>query len=152
MLADPKLGLAGKNIVMSPTSIAIALAMARAGARGDTASEMDAALHVSGWDELGPGLNALDQELTTRDATWKDEEGKTHQLALRMADASFAQRGWAIEQAYLDAIASAFGAGVQQVDYMADHEAARKVINGWVSRQTTGRIPELLAPDQRDRD
>ena len=41
MLRDPALDLDGKGVVMSPTSLMTALGMARAGARGETASEMD---------------------------------------------------------------------------------------------------------------
>ena len=149
MLADPDLSKG--NMVFSPTSIALALGMARAGAKGDTASEMDDVLHTDGWAELGPGLNALDQAIVSRDGTYTDDEGKTHSLALRIANSTFAQRGWSMEQAFLDAIAEAFGAGVQLVDYQADPEAARKTINAWVSRQTERRIPELLTqPDVSD--
>jgi serpin B len=147
MLADPGLELADKNAVFSPTSIALALAMARAGARDDTASQMDAVLHTSGWDELGPGLNALDQVLAQRNETWQEyDQGPTYELALRIANAAFGQRGWPIEPTYLDRIASTFGAGVRLVDYAADYEAARKLINGWVSDQTASRIPDLLNP------
>jgi serpin B len=146
MLADPGLELAGRNVVFSPASIALALGMARAGARGDTAAQMDAVLHVNGWGELGAGLNALDLALASRNATWTDSEGAGRQVALRIANASFAQRGWTIEDGFLDAIASAFGAGVQLVDYAGDPEAARRAINAWVSRQTEKRIRELLAP------
>ena len=64
-------------MVFSPTSIALALGMARAGAKGATASEMDAVLHTGGWAELGPGLNALDQAIVSRDGTYTDDEGKT---------------------------------------------------------------------------
>jgi serpin B len=146
LLADPSLGLETKNAVFSPTSIALALGMARAGARGETAAEMDKVLHAGGWEALGAGLNALDQALASRDATWQDGEGTPHQLALRIANAAFAQRGWAVVQDYLDAIAAAFGAGLRLVDYKADPEAARKAINAWVSQQTEKRIPELLGP------
>ena len=149
LLADPD--LSGSNVVFSPTSIALALGMARAGAKGTTASEMDDVLHTAGWAELGPGLNALDQAIVSRDGAYKDDEGKTHQLALRIANSTFAQHGWSMEQPFLDAIAAAFGAGVQLVDYQADPEAARKTINAWVSRQTERRIPELLGtPDVTD--
>ena len=72
MLADGTLE-PDKNAVFSPTSIALALAMARAGAKGETAAQMDAVLHTTGWDALGPGLNALEQALTSRNATWQDE-------------------------------------------------------------------------------
>jgi serpin B len=143
MLADEALGLRDKNMVFSPTSIALALAMARAGAKGDTAAQMDKVLHTTGWDELGAGLNALDQALASRDATWKDSEG-VKELRLRLANAPFAQRGWAIERAYLDEIASTFGGGLRLVDYENDLAAARRTINGWVGDRTAGRIPELL--------
>jgi serine protease inhibitor len=143
MLADGTLNPAA-GAVFSPTSIAFALAMARAGAKGETAVQMDAVLHAAGWGALGRGLGALDQALASRDATWTDEEGAAHQLALRIANAAFAQRGMQIVQAYLDAIASTFGAGLRLVDYKADPEGARKLINAWVSRQTARRIPELI--------
>jgi serine protease inhibitor len=145
MLADGTLK-PDENAVFSPTSIALALAMARAGAKGETASQMDAVLHATGWEALGPGLNALDQALASRNATWQDEDldPPTRELALRIANAAFAQRDWAIERAYLERIASTFGAGVRLVDYVADYEAARKTINAWVSDQTKKRIPELI--------
>ena len=83
MLKDAGLELAGKGMVMSPYSIATALAMARAGAKGTTATQMDKVLRVAGWDRLGAGLNALDQELTSRDAAWTDYDDKQHWLKLR---------------------------------------------------------------------
>jgi len=146
LLADPQLELAKKNAVFSPTSIVLALGMARAGAKGDTASQMDAVLHTTGWDALGSGLNSLDQALASRDATWQDDEGTEHALALRIANAAYGQQGWKIEQPYLDAIASAFGAGLRLVDFRTDAEAARNAINAWVSDQTAKRIPQLLGP------
>ena len=45
-------GKPGANVVLSPTSIAIALAMARAGARGETAAQMDTVLRSAGADKL----------------------------------------------------------------------------------------------------
>ena len=152
MLADGTLK-PDENAVFSPTSIALALAMARAGAKGETASQMDAVLHATGWDELGPGLNALDQALASRNATWQEseyseaEDGEAEvarELTLRIANAAFAQHGWEIVQSYLERIAATFGAGVRLVDYIADYDAARRLINAWVSDQTKKRIPELI--------
>jgi serpin B len=151
LLADPALDLRASNTVFSPTSIQLALAMARAGAKGDTAAEMDQVLGARGWDELGPGLNALEQALASRDAKWEDGEG-AKELTLRIANAPFAQRGWSMEQAYLDEIASTFGAGLRLVDYQGDVAGARKTINGWVSDRTAGRIPTLLTPDNLSSD
>jgi serpin B len=146
MLRDPNLGLAGKGVVMSPTSIVMALAMARAGAKGDTAAEMDDVLGLAGWERYATSLGALDQELRSRDATWSRYGGEQHALALRMANMAFGQRGYAIEPTYLDRIGAAFGSPLALVDYRGDPGAALDAINGWVSRQTLGRIPKLLSP------
>jgi len=135
-----------RGAVISPTSIALALGLTLAGAKGDTATEMAKVLHASGWDALGPGLNSLARALASRDATWKDYDGKTHTLALEIANAAFAQSGWPIETAYLDRIAAAFGAGLRLVDFIGHSTAARNAINAWVSAVTKKRIPDLLGP------
>ncbi len=138
---------AGKtNVVLSPTSIALALAMARAGARGTTAAEMDEVMLAMAADDHAGWLNALDQALATRSGSFKDDSGQDLPVALRIANAPFAQRGLALEPAYLEALASRYGAGLRLVDYVGATEAARKQVNGWVDAQTEHRIPELLAP------
>ena len=135
------------NLVMSPTSIALALGMARAGARGDTAAEMDAVLREVASDEHAAWLNALDQALAERSGTFTDGTNEDADVALNIANANFAQAGFPLEQAYLDALASRFGAGLQLVDFAADPEAARLLINDWVADETEQRILELLPPD-----
>jgi serpin B len=141
--------LAGKGIVFSPYSIATALAMARAGAAGDTASEMDDVLRAADWASLATGTSSLAQVLARRDGAWivEGDGGKgTHFLALRIANMAFAQDGYALEQAYLERVSQTFRSGVGLVDYIADPDAARATINRWVGVQTMGRIPELLEP------
>jgi serpin B len=143
------LGRAGKpdaNVVLSPTSIAIALAMARAGARGETAAQMDTVMRSAGAERLAAAMNALDAALATRSGSFNDQDGHPFEVTLRVVNATFAQQGMPIEQSFLDALAARFGTGVRLVDYEADPEAARRVINAWVNGQTAGRIPELLKP------
>jgi serine protease inhibitor len=139
-------GSGGGNVVVSPASVALALAMARAGARGETAAQMDAVLRGVGSDQHAGWLNALDAALTSRSGTFPDATGAQLPVALRIANAPFAQRGMTLVPAYLDALAARFGAGLRLVDYKTDTEGARKLINGWVSDQTERRIPELLVP------
>lgn len=140
--------LAGQNgnLVFSPASIALALGMARAGARGTTAAEMDAVLHGVASDAHAGWLNALDQALADRNGTFVDGLGEEVPLTLRIANSSFLQQGMTIEQAYLDALASRFGSGVRVVDFIGHTEETRQLINGWVDEQTEHRIPELLSP------
>src|SRR5262245_23394882 len=51
------------NLVIAPASLAIALAMAREGASGVTATEMDHVLEAVDPSALAPSMNALDQAL-----------------------------------------------------------------------------------------
>jgi serpin B len=132
------------NVVFSPASIALALAMARAGAAGTTADEMDAVLYDVAADANAGWLNALDQALTGRSGRFQDSSGKPHDITLRIANAPFAQRGMTLREAYLEALASRFGAGLRLVDYVLDTEGARRLINSWVDEQTEHRIPELI--------
>jgi serpin B len=141
-----RLGASGGNMVFSPASVAIALAMTRAGARGETAIEMDAVLHALGADALAADMNALDQALASRNGTFNDEAGKPHDVTLNIANAPFAQKGMSFEPAFLATLAGSYGAGVRLLDYARDPEAARKLINAWVDARTEHRIPELLAP------
>ncbi len=137
---------AGTNVIVSPASIAIALSMARAGARGQTATEMDAVLRAVGSDPHASWINALEGALAARNGSFADADGNLLDVTLRVANAPFAQRGLPLDQGFLDALASRFGAGLRLVDYQTDTEAARKLINRWVDDQTAGRIPELLQP------
>ena len=143
-------GDAAGNLVVSPTSIALALAMARAGARGQTATEMDAVLRDLGTDEHAAWVAAIDALLNSRTATYKDDAGAPQDVVLRIVNAPFAQRGLTLQPAYLEALSARFGAGLRLVDYATQAEAARTAINAWVKANTEGRIPELLAAGDVD--
>ena len=148
LLADGTLDQA-RGAVLSPTSIVFALAMARAGARGETAAQMDKVMRSAGADTLATAMNALDRALASRSGRFAVYGGESGgDVLLKIANAPFAQEGMPLEQPYLDTLASRYGAGVRLVDYRTDPEAARKVVNAWVKKQTAGRIPNLLAePD-----
>jgi len=138
------------NTVISPASIAIALGMARAGAKGDTAAEMDEVMRDIGAPDNAAWLNALDQALANRTGSFPDSSGETRDVTLRIANAPFSQRGMPLEDAYLTALAEAYGAGVRLVDYIGDADGSRRLINTWVDEQTEHRIEELLPEDSVD--
>ena len=125
------------NLVFSPASITLALAMARAGARGVTASEMDAVMHGAAADDHAGWLNALDQALATRSGTFQDESGKDVPITLRIANAPFAQQGMPLEKTYLEALAGRFGGGLRLVDYESQTEQARRA-DQWLGRRPDG--------------
>ncbi len=143
------------NFVFSPTSIALALAMARLGANGDTAAEMDRVLHSLGAPAQGSELVALLRSLDSSEACGVAQLPATPEpggpsCELSVSDAAFVQTGWQLEPAYLDALSSRFGAGVNLLDFAGDSEAARLAINAWVNQKTRGRITDPLQPGSPD--
>jgi serpin B len=76
------------NLLASPFSVSEALAMVYAGAKGNTASEMEKALHLETLKErTHAAFNALDQDLTAPPA----RDNGSFRLAI--ANAAWAQRG-----------------------------------------------------------
>jgi serpin B len=134
----------GTNLVFSPASVYIALSMAAAGARGETATQMDAVLHQPSGAASGNGVNSLDQALATLSQTWTDPGGTKHEVRLNIANAPFAQSGMNLQPDYLDTLASRYGAGLRLVDYAKDLDGATRLINEWVSDRTEKRIPHLI--------
>jgi len=132
------------NVVCSPYSIVLALAMTRNGARGGTAAEMDTIFGATSLVSLDAGLNAVSQVLTSRAGPKKRADGVESEVALEVASTIFGQVDTTWLQPFLDRLAASFGAGVQLVDYKAATEAARARINDWTKGQTDGAIEEIL--------
>ena len=134
------------NVVVSPASIAIALAMTRAGAGGTTAAEMDAVLHVADVDLFPHSMNALQLGLTERsqqiDVPGRDEPAE---ISVGLANSLWGQQGHRFGAPFLDVLAAQYGAGMHLVDYRDDADGARRQINAWVADATDERITELLA-------
>lgn len=134
------------NLVFSPVSIHIAMAMALAGAEGDTEAQIGAALGVANIDpaRVHDALNALDALLEARNRVEPPQDGEERKVELSIVNSLWGQSGFAFEQAFLDVLATNYGAGMRIVDFKTAAEAARQAINEWVSEQTNDRITELL--------
>jgi serine protease inhibitor len=133
-----------ENVVCSPYTVAVALAMTRTGARGRTAAEMDRVLHAPGPQRLDGGLGALEALLEKRSGPVRRADGSTAKVELHVANSLWGQRGLAWQTAFLDALARHYGAGMRLVDYRRDAETARSQINAWTRAQTHGKIDQLL--------
>jgi serpin B len=129
------------NLFFSPYSIWTALALTYAGARGETATQMVNTLHYSLPEaQLHPAANALDLHLTT-----VDDESR---FELTIANALWGQEDMTFRQAYLDLLATHYGAGLHPVDFQSEagREAAARWINQWVGEATNERITDLADP------
>ena len=123
------------NLVLSPSSLATALAMLQIGARGSTASEIAGVLHTAGLSarQQAAGWAAL-TELQA------DDSGSV----LESANSVWQQRGLTLRAAYMSALAQYFRTGVWQVDFAHDLAGATSAINGWVTSHTHGKITKLF--------
>ncbi len=131
------------NVVLSPYSVGVALAMTRTGAVGETLQQMDTVLHAALSKDLSAGFNALDQALAKRPGKLKVGD-RTLELELATANRLWGQKDFTFERAFLDTLARDYGAGMQIVDYKTAHEAARRTINDWVASRTRDRIKDLI--------
>ena len=137
------------NLIYSPYSISLALAMTYVGARGETESQMAQTLHFLPQDGLHPAFNALDLQLAQRGkATTADETP----LQLNIANAVWAEQTYPFLQSFLDTIALNYGAGIRLADFINQYEAVRKEINDWVSDQTEEKIKDLIPEGVLDPD
>jgi serpin B len=133
------------NVFLSPYSISTALAMTYAGARNQTATQMEEVLHFPREQErLHPACAALMRTLNT------NEKSQGHRL--NTANAVWVQTDYDFRKDYLNTLKTSYGAGLQEIDFAADPEIARKTINTWAEKETQGKIKDILKPGILDRD
>jgi serpin B len=135
------------NLFFSPYSIATALSMAYAGARGQTAAQLAELLGVSIDDAAWHAArNAIELGLMDE----RPSPPSLQPIRLEPTNAIFGQHDFPFEQEYIDTLAVYYGAGMQLVDFVTQTEEARELINEWVSERTNERIPQLLPQDSID--
>ncbi len=131
------LGAGARNTVFSPASIAAALQMALCGARGKTAAQMAAALHLGAPDAAADGLRLLTGEL--------DAAGGAG-LTLRAPNTMWVQAGLPLSPEFTAQLRDAAAATVRPADFAGAPTDARAQINRLIAEQTAGKITDLLGP------
>jgi serpin B len=125
------------NLFFSPESISTAFAMAYAGARGPTATEMAATLHFTlPPDRLHPAMGALLNSLNAAHPGYQ----------LHVADALWAEKDYTFLEDFLKLTSDDYGAGFNRVDFKGAPDATRLTINQWVEQKTEDKIKDLLPP------
>ncbi|MEZ4235698.1 MAG: serpin family protein [Myxococcota bacterium] len=135
----------GQNLVISPASVSLALAMTATGAGGETAAQMAQVLHV---DAAGD-LDAFTADASAQLALWRSASDG---YELAVANRLFGEQSVTFAPAFLQATGDRFGAPLEALDFRHDADGGRQHINGWVSDQTDGRIPSLLPSGSLDAD
>jgi serpin B len=124
------------NLILSPFNIATALSMASAGARGQTAKEIQAVLHLHYDPTYDSALGVLLADLT--------KAGNTGGNELHTANGLWVQKGFAIQPAFENTLTNNYRAALTALDFIANPEAARSQINRWTEEQTKDKIKNLF--------
>jgi serpin B len=137
-----------ENVVVSPLSVAIALAMVEPGASGDAQQRLRELLRMEDPAAFHAAMNALEQSLEAR-AAGSAEDGE---VTVRVANAAYLQEGYPFRQDYLDAVGNHYGPVLNAVDFAPDPDAVAHEINRFVDDETRGRITDLIPDGALDAD
>ncbi|MEL4358728.1 MULTISPECIES: serpin family protein [unclassified Luteococcus] len=138
------------DLLVSPTSLALPLAMLANGAKGKTLADLLKALRYRDLASLNTQLSALQHALAARNVEIKDRP-RSGEVKLELTNALWAQQETPVKQGFLDQTARWYGAGLHGVDFT---DAARTVqqINDWAAEKTHDRIKDLLTQDAVNED
>lgn len=135
----------GGNLFLSPYSISVALAMAFAGARGETHEQMRETLRYTLGESVHPAFAEMQAVLEDREtATDPIEGGEVGAFQLDVANAIWGQADYPFADDYLALLEDHYGAGLRSANFDADPEGERQRINEWVADATDDRIEDLL--------
>jgi len=123
------------NVVLSPASIAVVLAMLGNGAATTSRTQFEKVLG-SPIETLNVELNGLDQRLVALDGQ-KD-------TSITFSNALWIQKGGTFKKPFLDSLKKWYGAGARAADFEHNPAAAVDTINAWCKSATKGLIPTIV--------
>ena len=129
------------NLLYSPYSLSLTLAMAYAGAGGETAEQMaDTLSFTLPQQDLPPAFNQLNAGMRSRLCADDAPE-------LNIANALWGKTGYQFRAEFQDTLAESYGAELRQLDFAAQPLVAAAAINDWAERETRGKISQIYPAD-----
>jgi serine protease inhibitor len=129
-----------ENIFVSPTSIALALAMTYNGAAGETKAAMENALRKQGFtaEEINTSYKSLIDALVSVDP----------RVLLEIANSIWYREGFTVLQEFVTTNQEYYNAQVRALDF--SDPGAPGTINSWVNDKTHGKIDKIVEVIQDD--
>ncbi|NSW80082.1 MAG: serpin family protein [Chthonomonadetes bacterium] len=124
----------GKNILLSPASITLALAMTYNGAAGETEQAMAKAMSLGEMDRETLNQAVLDLRQSLQNADSKVE--------LTIANSLWARQGVTFKQQFLEVNKQYYSAQISVLDFSDPNAPA--TINRWVDGNTKGKIKKIV--------
>jgi len=126
----------GENVIISPLSVSLALAIAYNGAAGDTKTAMAKTL------AFPPGSD-VDFNRANHDLLRVIEKADPS-VRMEIANALWAQSGFTINPEFLKLSRDSYNAPVESLDFEKEPQKAADTINAWVDKNTRGKIPKII--------
>ncbi|MCK4631144.1 MAG: serpin family protein [Bacteroidales bacterium] len=123
-----------KNVMISPLSVSLALAMTYNGADGDTKEAMEKTLELSGFtiDEINENYKILIDALASVDP----------KVLMSIANSIWYKQTFEVEQDFININQNYFSAEVSSLDF--NDPDAVTTINNWVADKTNDKITEII--------
>jgi len=124
-----------KNTTVSPLSVSLALAMTYNGALGETKTEMEKAMNLSGLttEQINNSHKALVAALQSSDPD----------VILEIANAIYYHQAFTVLPDFISVNRNFYNAEVSALNFGNSTEAL-KTINGWVAQKTHDKIPTII--------
>jgi len=141
-----------RNLALSPYSIESALALAYAGADGQTRTEMARVLYFPEDDQsietafgaLRGSLNLIASKSGQQEKEREKWGGRGDAIEWHEASRLFGQQGYAFRSSFLGLLQDGYGTPFAPVDFRNHAEEERLKINAWVEDQTKNKIRDLI--------
>jgi serpin B len=138
------------NLFFSPFSAESSLALACAGAKGQTRDQMARVLHLGASNFTDQAFGALNRRLSDDQQLASDMLGEDAMqgipFQLHVANSMWGQQQFRFRDDYLKIAKDDYGASLRLLDFKSAPESARQQINNWVAQQTREKIQNII-PD-----
>jgi serpin B len=123
-----------ENLMVSPLSVSVALAMAYNGADGETKTEMEEVLKLKGLtkEQINASYKMLIEALQSLD----------EEVVFEIANAIFYADGFSVKPDFLSTHQNIYDAEVEALNF--NNEASVAIINGWVAEKTKDKIEKII--------
>jgi serpin B len=133
------------NLLVSPYSVSLALAMVYLGAEGETATQMADTLGFTlDPSDLAAAFRDLSSDLEERGTADEDEDRGVAARGLAIANSLWGEASYPFSQGYMVSLDDSFGAELNLVDFADAPDDARVEINDWVADHTNDRIEDIV--------
>ncbi|WP_159790021.1 serpin family protein [Sodalinema gerasimenkoae] len=129
----------GENVLLSPLSLSMALALLHGGAEGETQRDMNQMLGVSGTRELDWAYEGLLESF----------QGLSGEVELAIANSIWSRQESLLRPEFIESRQQFYEAQIRPVDFR-ESPRVLAAIHEWISQQTQGRIAELLSSRDLD--